>query len=184
MSDYLFEDYIKSLSPTKDTFRTFGMVFEVGLDEEARKNLIENPMTEKRNGIRGVSEEVLENENTFYVVGAFLKLLQELGFSVEETVEEESDFCGSITLNDNLTISVEFSYGKGIIEYKVQYMDDREVQGEDNFLKALFDGGWGLPNFNNTLDPHNLFEDLETFMRDFRRSWDKYQKILKTKVDL
>lgn len=182
MSDYIFEDYIKSLSNTEDSFRTFGMIFEAGMDVEARKNLIETPMTEKRNGVRSVSEDLLNKQNSFYVVGAFLKTLNELGFRVEETIEEECDFCGTMLPNEHLQLSVEFNYGEGVIDYRVVYMDFRESQGAVNLLKSIFDGGWGLPSFNNTLDPNNLFEDLETFMRDFRRSWDKYNKVIKEKI--
>lgn len=178
---YIFENYIKALE-VEDTFRTFGMVFETGLDEEARKNLTETPMTEKRNGVRSVSEDVLANQNTFYTVGAFLKTLTELGFRVEETVEEECDFCGTLLPSEHLQVSIEFSYGSGEVEYSVTYMDFRESQGTENFLNSVFGDGWGMPDFSNTLNPSNLFEDLETFMRDFRKSWGKYQKIIKDKT--
>jgi hypothetical protein len=172
MSQYIFEDYIKALK-IEDTFRTFGMVFEAGLDKEARKNLIKTPMTEKRNGVRSVSERVLVDQNSFYVVGVFLKVLNEIGFRVEETVEEGCDFCGIMLPNEHLQLSVEFSYGSGFeVEYSVLYISE-------NFLNS---DGWGMLDFSNTLNPFNLFEDLETFIQDFRKSWGKYQKIIKDKT--
>ena len=68
---FIFADFLESetaLKGVEDTFKTYGLMFECGIEENARQNLIELPMTEKRNGVRGVSDEVLENQNTFYAI--------------------------------------------------------------------------------------------------------------------
>lgn len=186
---FIFADFLEAdtaLKGVADTFRTYGLMFECALEENARQNLIEQPMTEKRNGVRGVSDEVLENQNTFYTIGAFLKVLHELGFRVEETVEEECDFCGVIT-QDYLQIDIEFSYGEDMVEYKIVFNDEREHTGHkspEDRLKGILNGGWDLPKLTGVLNPSSLYDDLEGFMRTFRRSWSEYKKVLKTKVDL
>lgn len=186
---FFFADFLESetaLKGVKDTFRTYGLMFECGIEEKARQNLIEQLMTEKRNGVRGVSDEVLENQNSFYVVGAFLKLLHELGFRVEETLEEECDFCGVMLLDENrLQIDIEFSYGEDVVEYSINFNDEREHTrhtSAEEFLEGIFNGGWGLTKLTGVLNPSSLYDDLEGFMRSFRRSWATYQKVLKEKI--
>jgi hypothetical protein len=186
---FIFADFLESetaLKGVEDTFKTYGLMFECGIEENARQNLIELPMTEKRNGVRGVSDEVLENQNTFYAIGAFLKLLHELGFRVEETVEEECDFCGVMLLDeDRLQIDIEFSYGGEMIEYSINFRDEREHTGHTStreFLLGIFNGGWNLPKLTGVLNPSSLYDDLEGFMLTFRRSWSEYKKVLKEKV--
>lgn len=186
---FIFADFLESetaLKGVSDTFRTYGLMFECALEEDARQNLIEQPMTEKRNGIRGITDEVLESQNTFYAIGAFLKLLHELGFRVEETVEEECDFCGVMHCEEgHLQIDIEFNYGEYVVDYKINFNDDREYarnQSPDEFLKGFFNGGWNLPNLTGVLDPSSLYDDLEGFMLTFRRSWSEYKKILKENV--
>lgn len=178
---FIFEDFLKVLDE-EDTFKTYGLMFESTLEVSARQNLCEKPMTEKRNGVRAVSDEVLQNQNSFYTVGAFLKLLKELGFTVEETLEEECDFCGTLWANNyELQISVEFSYGTNEVEYKVQYIDSREETGNpEDLLKEIFGGSTkSNSGFNNYLTPQTLYDDLETFMRDFRRSWKRHNDHIK-----
>lgn len=186
---FIFADFLESdtaLKGVSDTFRTYGLMFECAIEENARQNLIEQPMTEKRNGVRGISDEILENQNTFYAIGAFLKLLHELGFRVEETVEEECDFCGVMLLDeDRLQIDIEFSYGEEMVEYSINFNDEREHTGHtsaEEFLEGIFKGGWNLPKLTGVLNPSSLYDDLESFMRTFRRSWSEYKKVLKEKV--
>ena len=182
---YNFDDYLKKIKAT-DSFRTYGLMFETSLEEEARKSLIETNVTEKRNGMKGVSDEILEGQNSFYAIGVFLKVLSELGFTVEETLDESWDFCGSMLLdNDQLQIAVEFNYGEDVVEYEVMFCDEREHTGHtnaDEFLEGIFNGGWNLPKIANVLNPSSLYDDLETFMRDFRGAWDKYKRIVQQKV--
>ena len=177
---YDFDDFLKTLK-VPDSFRTYGLIFESALEEEARKSLIEVAVTEKRNGMKGISDEVLEGQNIFYVVGAFLKVLSELGFQVEETLDDNWDFCGSMLLDEGqLQIAVEFNYGENAIEYEVMFCDEREHKGHDSsegLLMDILSGGWNLPTLANVLKPSSLYDDLETFMRDFRGAWDKYKKI-------
>ena len=185
--NFLFEDFLNhTIAGVSDSFRTYGIMFEETLGDPARQNLIEQPMTEKRNGVRGVSEEVLENQNTFYTIGAFLKVLHELGFRVEETVEEECDFCGVMLCDeDRLQIDIEFNYGEDVVEYSINFNDEREHTGHtsaEEFLQGIFSGGWDLPKLTGVLDPSSLYDDLEGFMRTFRRSWSEYKKVLKEKV--
>lgn len=186
---FIFADFLESdtaLKGVSDTFRTYGLMFECAIEENARQNLIEQPMTEKRNGVRGISDEILENQNTFYAIGAFLKLLHELGFRVEETVEEECDFCGVMHCDeDRLQIDIEFNYGEDVIEYSINFNDEREHTGHtsaEEFLEGIFKGGWNLPKLTGVLNPSSLYDDLEGFMRTFRRSWSEYKKVLKEKV--
>ena len=188
---FVFADFLESdtaLKGVTDTFRTYGLMFECAIEEDARQNLIEQPMTEKRNGVRGVSDEILENQNSFYAIGSFLKVLHELGFRVEETVEEECDFCGVMLCDENrLQIDIEFSYGEDVVEYSINFSDEREHTGHESqreFLEGIFNGGWNLPKLTGVLNPSSLYDDLEGFMRTFRRSWSEYKKILKGKVDL
>ncbi len=179
---YDFDEFLKVLN-VSDSFRTYGLMFETTLEEQARKSLIEDSISEKRNGVRGVCDDVLDNQNTFYAVGAFLKLLKELGFEVMETLDEEWDFCGSMMLDeDRLQISVEFNYGESFVDYYVMYSDERETQGAELLLQSIFEGGWNLPKIEGVLDPSSLYDSLESFMRQFRSSWDSYKKIIKTKV--
>lgn len=182
---YNFDLYLECLKNTLDSYRTYGLVFESSLNEETRKHLIETPITEIRNGVRGVSDDgVLEKQNTFYTIGVFLKFLSEMGFTVCETVEEEWDFCGDIT-KDNFSLTVDFKYGLEMVEYKVLLSDEREHTGHQDtkeFLEGIFKGGWNLPKFEGVLVSDNLYEDLETFMRDFRKAWSSYKKIVKEKV--
>lgn len=177
---FIFEDFLKVLDE-EDTFKTYGLMFESTLEVGARQNLCEMPMTEKRNGVRGVSDEVLQNQNSFYTVGVFLKLLKELGFRVEETLEEECDFCGTLWVNNyELQISVEFSYGTNEVEYNVQYIDNREkANNAEDLLKEIFGGESSKSGFNNYLQPETLYDDLETFMRDFRKSWKRHNDHIK-----
>ncbi len=172
--ELFFEDFLDVLN-AKDTFRTYGLVFNTAISEDAKENLIKNNITEKRNGVRGVSDEVLENQNSFYAVGVFLKSLSELGFRVEETLEEECDFCGTLWVKDTeLQISVEFSYGANEVEYSVVYIEKSNSSTED-FLKSIFDEEKpARAGFTNTLNPDSLYDDLDTFMRDFRRSWKRH----------
>lgn len=186
---FVFADFLESataLKDVKDTFRTYGLMFECGIEEGARQNLIELPMTEKRNGVRGITDEILEGQNTFYAIGAFLKVLHELGFRVEETLEEECDFCGVMLLDeDRLQIDIEFSYGEDMVEYSINFNDEREHTGHQTpteFLEGLFNGGWGLTKLTGVLNPSSLYDDLEGFMRNFRKSWSQYKKVLKEKV--
>ncbi len=182
---YNFDDFLLSIK-AKDSFRTYGLMFESALEEKSRKSLIETTITEKRNGIRGISDEIFEGQNNFYAVGAFLKVLSELGFEVEETLDESWDFCGSMLLDeDQLQISVEFNYGEDVVEYEVMFCDEREHTGHTNateLLEGIFSGGWNLPKIANVLSPSSLYDDLETFMRDFRNAWDKYKKIVAQKL--
>ena len=176
-----FDDFLESLDKdVEDTFRTFGLMFETTIDEKSRENVIKNSMTERRSNVRGVSDEILENQNTFYVIAVFLKLLNELGFQVEETLDETWDFCGSMLLDDDqLQVSVEFKYGQDEVEYEVMYNDERELKtgtGAEDLLDSIFNGGWDLPRFNSTLSPIQLYDDLEEFMTDFRSSWSEYKK--------
>jgi hypothetical protein len=187
MSDFphRFEEYLESLK-AQDTFRTYSVVFESALEDETRKHLIENPVTEIRSGVRGVSDDgVLEKQNCFYTIGVFLKCLNEMGFEVTETVEEDFDFTSVLT-HKNLSLEVGFDYSfDNHVEYKVMFSDDREHTGHKDvhgFLEGIFKGGWGLPNFEGLLDTNNLYEDLETFMRDFRKAWGQYQNTLKEKT--
>ena len=91
-----FYSFIKELK-VQDTFRTYGLVFDT-LKSQVRKNLISTTFTEKRSGVRGLCDEgLLEGQNTFYVIGAFLKVLNELGFNIEETVDDATDFSADIT---------------------------------------------------------------------------------------
>ncbi len=177
--EIIFEDFLKTLN-VKDTFRTFGLVFESAISDKGQQNLLQQDFTEKRNGVRGVSDEVLQDQNTFYVVGAFLKTLTELGFRVEETLEEECDFCGTLWVGGTqLQISVEFNYGKEEVEYNVVYIDSRE---STDLLEVIFGGGdQQKSGFSNTLKPDVLYDDLDTFMRDFRRSWTHHNKVLQEK---
>lgn len=179
---YDFDEFLKVLN-VSDSFRTYGLMYETTLDEDARKFLVENPISEKRSGIRGVCDDLLDNQTTFYAVGVFLKLLKELGFEVMETLDEEWDFCGSMMLDENrLQVSVEFNYGEYFVEYYVMYTDERETQGPELLLQSIFEGGWNLPKVEGVLDPSDLYDSLESFMRQFRSSWDSYKKIIKTKV--
>lgn len=187
--NFIFADFLETdtaLKGVEDTFRTYGLMFECALEENARQNLIEKTMTEKRNGVRGVSDEVLENQNSFYAIGAFLKVLHELGFRVEETVEEECDFCGVMLCDeDRLQIDIEFSYGEDMVEYSINFSDEREHTGHttpQEFLEDIFNGGWNLPKLTGVLNPSSLYDDLEGFMLSFRKSWSEYKKILKEKV--
>lgn len=180
-----FEEYLGSLKEAPDTFRTFGVVFESALEDDIRKHLIENTVTEIRSGVRGVSDEgVLHQQNTFYTVGVFLKCLNEMGFEVCETVEEDFDFSANIT-KESFSIEVGFDYCANHVEYKVIFSDDREHTGHKDtkeFLEGIFNGGWNLPKFEGLLVSSTLYDDLETFMRDFRRAWGSYKKIVKEKV--
>jgi hypothetical protein len=183
MPPFSFQDFLEAIG-VQDSFRTYGIVFEAGLKEEVRRHLIENDITEKRNGVRGVNDVgVLDKGDTFYTVGVFLKCLHELGFHIEETMEEEADFCGDFT-RDTFQILVDFNYGSDVVGYKVLFSDVREHQSHENqeeFLAGILNGGWGLPKFEGVLNPSSLYDDLETFMRDFRKSWGKYQKIVEKK---
>lgn len=174
--EIIFEDFLKTLN-VKDTFRTFGLVFESAISDKGQQSLLQQGFTEKRNGVRGVSDDVLQDQNTFYVVGAFLKTLTELGFRVEETLEEECDFCGTLWVGGTqLQISVEFNYGKEEVEYKVVFIDSRE---SSDLLSVIFGGDESCgTQFENTLKPSMLYDDLDTFMRDFRRSWTHHNKVL------
>jgi hypothetical protein len=185
---FIFADFLEADTALKgvlDTFKTYGLMFECAIEENARQNLIEQSMTEKRNGVRGVTDEILEGQNTFYAIGAFLKVLHELGFRVEETTEEECDFCGVMICDeDRLQIDIEFSYGEEMVEYSINFSDEREHTGHtstDDFLQDLFNGGWGLPKLSGVLTPSSLYDDLEGFMLTFRRSWSEYKKTLKEK---
>lgn len=179
-----FEDFLKVLDPeyleNEDSFSTFGLMFECALDEKSRQNLIESPMTEKRFNMVGVSDSVLEKQNTFYVIGAFLKLLKELNFTVEETLDENWDFCGHImTDKRQLQVSVEFNYGESEVEYEIMFSDERDNTIQ-NFIKGE-DLSWNFENVVGTLSPSHLYEDFETFLRDFRITWGRYRKFLKEK---
>lgn len=183
---FIFADFLESetaLKGVSDTFRTYGLMFECAIEENARQNLIEQPVTEKRNGVRGITDEILENQNTFYAIGAFLKLLHELGFRVEETVEEECDFCGVMLVDDDqCQIDIEFSYGVDVVEYSINFNDERETSTPNELLNRIFKGGWNLPKLTGVINPSSLYDDLEGFMRDFRGSWATYQKVLKKKM--
>lgn len=180
-----FDEYLESLKDTQDTFRTYSVVFESALEDETRKHLIENSATEIRSGVRGVSDDgVLEKQNTFYTVGVFLKCLTEMGFEVCETVEEDFDFSANIT-KEPFSIEVGFDYCANHVEYKVIFSDEREHTGHKDakeFLEGIFNGGWNLPKFEGILASDNLYDDLETFMRDFRKAWSSYKEIVKEKV--
>ena len=63
--EIIFEDFLKTLN-VKDTFRTFGLVFESAISEKGQQSLLQQGFTEKRNGVRGVSDDVLQDQNTFY----------------------------------------------------------------------------------------------------------------------
>ena len=185
---FIFADFLEAdtaLKGVSDTFKTYGLMFECAIEENARQNLIEQSMTEKRNGVRGVTDEILEGQNTFYAIGAFLKVLHELGFRVEETTEEECDFCGVMICDeDRLQIDIEFSYGEDVVEYSIKFNDEREHSGHNDayeFLDNIFSGGWGLLTLTGVLDPNSLYDDLEGFMRNFRQSWSEYKKTLKEK---
>lgn len=179
---FIFDDYLKVLN-VEDTFKTYGLMFESTLEVEARQKLCETPITEKRNGVRVLTDNILQDQNSFYVVGAFLKILNELGFRVEETLEEECDFCGTLWVNEtDLQISVEFSYGEENIEYKVVYIDNRlSVSNSEDLLKEIFGGEStrSRTGFFNLLRPNSLYDDLETFLLDFRRSWKDHNQLLK-----
>jgi len=184
---FIFADFLDTaLKGVGDTFRTYGIMFECAIEENARQNLIELPMTEKRNGVSGITDEILDDQNTFYAIGAFLKVLHELGFSVEETVEEECDFSGVMLCDeDRLQIDIEFNYGEDMVEYSINFSDEREHTGHTStreFLEDIFNGGWNLPKLTGLLNPSSLYDDLEGFMLTFRRSWSEYKKVLKEKV--
>ena len=177
-----FDEFLEVLN-VDDSFRTYGLMFETTLGDKARQSLIKEPISEKRNGVRGICDTLLDNQNTFYAVGAFLKLLKELGFEVMETLDEEWDFCGSMMLDeDRLQIAVEFNYGESFVDYSVMYSDERETLSADLLLDSIFSGGWNLPKIEGVLDPSDLYDSLESFMRHFRSSWDSYKIILKNKV--
>jgi hypothetical protein len=183
-SKFIFADFLEQTLKCDDTFVTYGLMFECCISEEGRQNLCEKPISEKRNGVTGISDELLLNQSTFYAIGAFLKLLKELNFDVQETKDTESDFVGTL-FKDPLQIDVEFNYGEKEIDYKVIFRDDREHSGHKStkeFLERILNGGWNLPTIEGLIKPSSLYDDLETFLRDFRLLWVKYQSVLKEKV--
>ena len=170
-----FNDFLGVLK-AKDTFRTYGFCFEEGIDQAGRIFLCQKKITEKRT-LRGVSDEVPPNKGRFFVVGAFLKMLCELGFEVIETTEEETDFRG--TLNHDLyTIDVDFNYDEVGLEYHVKIMNETNTPtAAEAFLDYLLNPSNRL-GFSGVVRHTHLYDDLDTFMRDFRGEWDKYQKTL------
>jgi hypothetical protein len=172
----------------EDEYPTFGLIFEEGISLEGRENLTTLPISEIRSGVRGISDNLLSDQNTFYVIGVFLKFLSELGFSIRETLEEDCDFEGSMDL-EHLQITVDFNYGHDCIEYSCVFSDHREhqnveenLEGGKGILEALFSGGWSLPSFKGLLHQATLCDDLESFIYDFRQSWVRYQEIVKDKI--
>ena len=86
---------------------------------------------------------------------------------------------------DRLQIDIEFSYGEDMVEYSINFSDEREHTGHttpQEFLEDIFNGGWNLPKLTGVLNPSSLYDDLEGFMLSFRKSWSEYKKILKEKV--
>lgn len=187
------EQFLQTLnltSPQEDNLFILHTLFEYGLTDEEKANLVSLPAVLCDTEGRKTSNPdlVREGQDRIFTLMALVKTISELGFKLESDFDSSDYVIGTLPFGESCTMFVSCEPLPTKIAYRIDIYDDRLVEKARPHHFDLMSVGdrleWSMefenPTTNGSVEVGLGAEGLNLFIASIRDLWVKYQKDLKS----